>query len=228
MNRFFIICILSFFALAAYAQKPDTLKNKSRTDSLIRKRDSVKTADAITKVITKKNKKKYNPDSTHSPGLAFRRSGFIPGWGQWYNRRWWKVPIVYTGLGLLGSAVVFNQKYYKQYLRVYNLRRNGEQPGDGDSQEIKNLYRNTTSASTTALENAVNGYQRNMQLSVLGILGAWGIQMIDAYIDAKFIHSYTMDRDLSFRITPGVQTGPLYASNSLSTVMPVVKVSLTF
>lgn len=228
MNRLFIICILSFFALATYAQKPDTVKTKSRTDSIIRKRDSVKTANAITEVITKKNKKKYNPDSTHSPGLAFRRSGFIPGWGQWYNHRWWKVPIVYTGLGLLGSAVVFNQKYYKQYLRVYNLRRNGEQPGDGDSADIKTLYRNTASASQTALENAVNGYQRNMQLSVLGVLGAWGIQMIDAYIDAKFIHSYTMDRDLSFRVTPSVETGPLYASSSMPAIMPVVKLSLTF
>jgi len=228
MNKLFTIFILLFFALATYAQKPDTVKNKSRTDSTLRKRDSVNTKDAITKVITKKNKKKYNPDSTHSPSLAFKRSGFVPGWGQLYNHRWWKVPIVYTGLGLLGSAVIFNQKYYKQYLRIYNLKRSGLAPDDSDSQEIVTLYNNTRNVSQTAIENAVNGYQRNMQLSILGILGAWGIQMIDAYIDAKFIHSYTMDRDLSFRITPTIETGPLYASGGMPAVMPVIKVSFTF
>lgn len=228
MNRLFIIFILSFFALATYAQKPDTVINKSRNNSTSPKLDTTRAKNAVTDVITKKNKKKYNPDSTHSPSLAFKRSGFIPGWGQWYNHRWWKVPIVYTGLGLLGSAVIFNQKYYKQYLRIYNLKRSGLAPDDSDSEEIVRLYNNTRNVSQTAVENAVNGYQRNMQLSILGIVGAWGIQMIDAYIDAKFIHSYTMDRDLSFRITPSVETGPLYASGTMPSVMPVIKVSLTF
>jgi len=228
MNRLFIIFILLFFALATYAQKPDTVINKGRKDSTSPKLDTTKAKNAITNVITKKNKKKYNPDSTHSPGLAFKRSGFVPGWGQLYNHRWWKVPIVYTGLGLLGSAVIFNQKYYKQYLRIYNLKRSGLAPDESDSQEIVTLYNNTRNVSQTAVENAVNGYQRNMQLSILGILGAWGIQMIDAYIDAKFIHSYTMDRDLSFRITPTIETGPLYASGTMPSVMPVIKVSFTF
>ncbi|CAM3878545.1 DUF5683 domain-containing protein [Mucilaginibacter galii] len=226
MNRHFIIlCLLIFFAGTACAQKIDTAKT-TRKDSLNRVKDSITSKPVIPKVLSKKNTKKYNPDSTHSPGLAFKRSAIIPGWGQLYNHRWWKVPIVYTGLGLLGSAIIYNQKYYKQYLRIYNLKRNAQQPDDGDSAEIKKLYSDLAGVSTTAIEGAVNGYQRNMQLSILGVIGAWGIQMIDAYIDAKFIHSYTMDRDLSFKVSPGINASPLYAGGTMA-VMPVIKLTFT-
>jgi len=226
MNRLLIlICFITFFAGTAFAQKIDTTKVTPK-DRQNRVKDSLSSKPVLPQILGKKNTKKYNPDSTHSPGLAFKRSGIIPGWGQLYNHRWWKVPIVYTGLGLLGSAIIYNQKYYKQYLRVYNLKRNAARPDDSDSQEIKTLYANVANVNNTAIENAVNGYQRNMQLSILGVVGAWGIQMIDAYIDAKFIHSYTMDRDLSFKVSPGVDASPLYASGSMA-VMPVIKLTFT-
>jgi hypothetical protein len=228
MNRIIGVCLLLFFALAGYAQRPDTVTTKSRNDSLTRVRDSVASTPVIPKVLSKKNTKRYHPDSTHSPGLAFKRSGIIPGWGQLYNHRWWKVPLIYAGLGSLGLAVEFNNRYYKQYLRVYRLKQRGLQPDAGDSEAVKALFINVTAsgATTTALEGAVTGYQRNFQLSILGIVGAWGIQMIDAYIDAKFIHSYTMDSDLSFKVSPGVITQPVYASN-IPSVMPVIKLTFT-
>ncbi|WP_345949138.1 DUF5683 domain-containing protein [Mucilaginibacter sp. PAMB04274] len=228
MKQVLIITLLTFFAFAAKAQKPDTVKTKSVNDSLTRVRDSVASKPVLPKILAKKNKKKYNPDSTHSPGLAFRRSGFVPGWGQIYNHRWWKVPLIYAGLGSLGLALEFNSRYYKQYLKVYQMRRNGDRPDAETSKTITDLYVNTQNANLTQLEGAVNGYQRNFQLSILGVMGAWGIQMIDAYIDAKFIHSYTMDRDLSFKVTPGIMpTGPIYAAGAMPSVMPVIKLTFT-
>jgi hypothetical protein len=227
MSRILIICILSLLALTARAQKPDTVRNKSVNDSLTRVRDSVTSKPVLPKILSKKNKKQYNPDSTHSPSVAVKRSALIPGWGQLYNHRWWKVPLVYGGLVSLGLAVEFNQRYYKNYLRVYRLKQNAQRPDDGDSQAVKTLFANVSGVSTTAIEGAVTGYQRNMQLSILGIVGVWGIQMVDAYIDAKFIHSYTMDRDLSFKISPGVATAPVYASGNIPSVMPVLKLTFT-
>lgn len=226
MNRtLIVIFLLTFFAGTACAQRIDTTKvtPKERQNRL---KDSLTSKPVIPQILEKKNTKKYNPDSTHSPGLAFRRSAMIPGWGQLYNHRWWKVPIVYSGLGLLGWAVVYNNTYYKRYLRVYNLKRNAKQPDDSDSEAVKQLYKDVGGASTTAIEGAVNGHQRNMQLSILGMVGAWGIQMIDAYIDAKFIHSYTMDRNLSFKVSPGIDAAPLYASSNMA-VMPVIKLTFT-
>lgn len=218
-----------FFAGATYAQKIDTVRNKNPKDSLRRVKDSLTSKPIIPKVINKKNVKLYTPDSTHSPGLAFKRSGFVPGWGQLYNHKWWKVPIIYTGLGLLGSAIVFNQKSYKQYLTVYNYYRGDPTAVTPQSPEYELYSRlKANGVSQTAIENAVNGYQRNMQLSILGVLAGWGIQMIDAYIDAKFMHSYTMDRDLSFKVSPGlVPNGPVYASGNIPSVMPGIKLTFT-
>ena len=99
----FVICFLLGSVLAAKAQKPDTVAVKSKTDSLNRKRDSVTSKPYVPK-ITKE--KVYHPDTNHSPHTAVIRSLIIPGWGQVYNRKYWKVPIIYGGLGLLGAVVM--------------------------------------------------------------------------------------------------------------------------
>ncbi|WP_295770630.1 DUF5683 domain-containing protein [uncultured Mucilaginibacter sp.] len=230
MNRLIIIIIgFIIFSAAAYAQKPDTVRLRDEIERRQRVRDSVAGKRVITDVITKKNKKLYRPDSTHSPSLAFKRSAFVPGWGQLYNRKWWKLPLVYGGLGGLAGIYIWNRGNYKDFLRVYQLKRAGaNQPDESDTQSVKDLFERARNRDLTIIENNVNYHERNMQLCILGFVGFWGIQMIDAYIDAKFIHSYTMDRDLSFKITPGIETGPLYASGNLPSITPVLKLSLTF
>jgi hypothetical protein len=228
MNRLFVlITLFVIFAGAAYAQKMDTVKVKSVRDSLNRVKDSVASKPIIPKVINKKNTKQYHPDTTHSPGRAFRRSAMIPGWGQLYNRKWWKTPFIYAGLGALGYAIVDNQIAYKRYLAVYRLRQNADTPRPPLNDPVRTLYDNTITAPVSAIENAVNGSQRNMQISVLSFVVVWGVQMIDAYIDAKFIHSYTMDRDLSFKVSPGFDSAPVYAGGNIPSVMPVIKLTFT-
>jgi hypothetical protein len=49
----------------------------------------------------------------------------IPGWGQVYNRKYWKVPLIYGGLGLLGAAIVFNQGYYSAIFGAGQNKQNG-------------------------------------------------------------------------------------------------------
>jgi len=174
--------------------------------------------------LANRNMKVHRPDSLHKPNLAFIKSGIIPGWGQVYNRKWWKVPLVYGSMGLLGSAVAFNQHNYQQYLAVYKLRTSFTEQLPAKGTSVRTLYDKTFLRSPAAIEGALNGHQRNMQLSIMGIAGMWGIQMIDAFVDAKFIHSYSMDRDLSFNIKPGITTtGPMYAGGNIPAVVPVMK-----
>jgi hypothetical protein len=230
MNKFFIVIALSvFFAGTAYAQKIDTVKNRDRRDSINRVKDSVISKPIIPQVISKKNRKQYNPDSTHSPSLAVKRSAMIPGWGQLYNREWWKVPLIYGGLGSLGYFIVHNQVMYKRYLEVYKLRESAvsadKLPPIDDP--VRTLYDNTKIAGLTSIENAVNNSQRNMQISVLSFAVVWGVQVVEAYIQAKFIHSYTMDRDLSFKISPGLSNAPVYAAGNIPSVMPTIKLTFT-
>lgn len=213
----FIFWLLLGLAVAAKAQQPDTIAVKNKKDSLNRMKDSVTSKRYYPKVTKEKT---YNPDSLHSPHKAVMRSLMIPGWGQLYNHRWWKVPLIYGGLGLLGDVVVFNQKYYKEFLKEALLREKGI---SGTPQNDPALV-NVSSADVVTYTNV---YRRNRDLGILGFLGGWGIQMVDAYIDAKFMHSYSMDNNLSFKISPGAINQPVYALNSNTTFIPAVKITFT-
>jgi hypothetical protein len=149
----------------------------------------------------------------------------VPGWGQVYNHRWWKVPLIYGGLGLLTSAIIYNQHYYKEYLTLSRYRQsNPPNPGDPYYNEYY-LYKDVPDAN---LSDARENSRRNRDLSIFGFLAVWGIQAIDAYIDAKFIHSYTVDNNLSFKVTPGLINQPVYAQGANNAYIPGLKVTFTF
>jgi hypothetical protein len=211
----FLICFLFGSVLAAKAQNPDTVAVKSKTDSLNRKRDSVTSKPYVPK-ITKE--KVYHPDSLHDPHKAVMRSLMIPGWGQIYNHRWWKLPIVYGGIGLLVDVVIFNQHYYKIFLKEAQLREKGITAGrNPDLEQVQDAD----------VISYTDVYRRNRDLGILGVAGAWGIQMIDAYIDAKFIRSYTMDNNLSIKVSPTTIGQSVYAFNGNSTLIPAIKITFT-
>jgi hypothetical protein len=219
-----IVGLLAGISFTAMAQKPDTSSaaSKSKTDTLIStKRDTV----VARSFAPKKREKVYHPDSTHSPQKAIMRSLMIPGWGQLYNHRWWKVPVIYGGMGLLGWAIVFNSTYYKEFLALAIYREHGIVPGPKD--KYYNEYQLYASQPDQAIYDAQDAYRRNRDLSILGLVGAWGINVVDAYIDAKFINSYTMDNNLSMKITPAVLNQPMYAQNLNGSFIPGIKITFT-
>lgn len=213
----FLIGFVLGLGFAAKAQQPDTIAVKNKKDSMNRMKDSVTSKRYYPKITKEKT---YHPDSLHDPHKAVMRSLMIPGWGQIYNHRWWKVPLVYGGLGLLGDVVVYNQKYYKLFLAEALLREKG----------IVNTPQNNPVFSSVQNQDVIDGtnsYRRDRDLGILGFIGGWGIQMIDAYIDAKFIRSYTMDNNLSFKVSPGAIQQPMYTLNNSYTLMPAIKITFT-
>jgi hypothetical protein len=175
------------------------------------------------KLFKKTNKHIHRPDTAHKPAIAIKRSAIIPGWGQLYNHAWWKIPVIYTTLGLFGQSVVVNQRSYKQYLEVYKLIKDLKRTRPPIGDPVRTLYDKNSRSDLSYIDAIQSNYQRNMQLSILGLVGFWGVQVIDAYIDAKFIHSYTIDRNLSVNITPGIATTATYTAGNVPAVMPVMK-----
>ncbi|HEY2581280.1 MAG TPA: DUF5683 domain-containing protein [Mucilaginibacter sp.] len=227
-----LIWLLAGFVFTAAAQKPDTssVAPKSTTDTLIStKHDTVAARSLPPKPPKAKKGSIMLPDSTHSPKKAVYRSLFIPGWGQLYNHRWWKVPLIYTGLGLLGWAIVFNNTYYQEFLQLSIYREHGTSPNPGDKYYNEYiLYNNPANpVPTQSLYDAQDAYRRNRDLSILGFVGFWGINVMDAYIDAKFINSYTMDNNLSMKITPQLLNQPMYAQNLNGLLIPGLKITFT-
>ena len=221
MYRYFLISFLIFNAFAVQAQVIDTTGKKNEVPPVIQaRRDSLKANP-----IPKSKVKVYYPDSNHSPRTAVMRSLMLPGLGQVYNRKWWKVPAVYTGLGLLAWAYVFNVTYYNESLAVARYRERGVAPNPGDP--YYQVYIDYQPYTITAINDAIIGARRNRDMSAFGFIGVWAIQMVDAYIDAKYKHSYDMNDKLSIKIKPGLINPPMYAGSFNHSLIPGLKITFT-
>ncbi|WDF78741.1 DUF5683 domain-containing protein [Mucilaginibacter sp. KACC 22773] len=226
MYKYLLITgFMMLFAFAATAQQQHT------DTASVTKKDTVKKASGTAPgsfAPPIKKEKVYHPDTTHSPHKAVMHSLMIPGWGQLYNHRWWKVPIIYTGIGLLASAVIFNQRYYNEFNVLAHYYKSGVAPVKGDAYYDEYIAYTSNQVPAQNIYDALDSYRRNRDLSILGILGAWGIQAIDAYIDAKFIHSYSVDNNFGFKVSPGLINQPVYAQTAFGSYIPAVKVTFTF
>ncbi len=128
----------------------------------------------------------------HSPTRALLLSAIIPGLGQFYNKKYWKVPIVWAGLGAFAYFIKFNNERYQYYRR--NLIYEVEQDPD---------FPNETNLDQTSLKSARDQYRRARdQVALYGIL-FYIVQIIDAHVDAHLIE-FDVNQDLSVRFEPSL------------------------
>jgi len=132
---------------------------------------------------------KSNP-AVHSPSRATILAAVIPGAGQAYNRKYWKIPIVYAGLTAAGYFLVTNQKNYKDSKRDYLALT-----------DTLESTENLSGKSAAELLLDIDGYRRYRDLSVLALLAWHGLTIIDANVDAHFFN-WDVSEDLSLRIRP--------------------------
>ena len=228
IRHIIVFCFFSGWMGTAYAQQtqmstPDTTGRKSRIDKAFQKKvDSIKSNP----IVPKAKERIYHPDTNHSPHKAVMHALMIPGWGQIYNHQILKIPIIYTLLGGAVGIYINNQNFYSIHLAIAHDLEQGVSPKPGAKEY--NLYYQYQSygVSTQAIDDAVTGAKRDKELCIFAFVGFWGIQMIDAYVYAKFQHSYTMDSNLSFHVSPTIMNSPVYASNIAGNFIPGLK--LTF
>lgn len=147
---------------------------------------------------------------------AVRKSMIIPGWGQLQNGRWWKVPIVVGGFAGLAYSYDFARQNYRKYLKEAQYRTINPGPNEF-------LFPEFAGYSTEGIISAKDFYRRNRDLSILGGLGFYAIQLIDAYVDAKFFR-YDISDDFSFNVKPSLEPIPwALASNT-----PAIGLKLAF
>lgn len=138
----------------------------------------------------------------HSSNKAALFSAIIPGLGQAYNKKYWKMPIVYAGFAGLGYAIYFNNKNYQRYLSSYKA-------------ETDN---NPFTVNKDSIYNASNliiikdFYRRNRDLAGIGLVVFYAMNIIDAYVDAELYYFDVSDK-LSMQVRPAlIPTG--YPGNS--------------
>ncbi len=137
----------------------------------------------------------------HSPRTAALRSAILPGLGQIYNKKYWKLPIVYGALGVSAGIFIYNYQNYKDtrfaYRVKYNMRVNRT-----DSALYARIKDNLKPLSEESLRFYRNSFRRDIDYSVLFFVVLWGLNVVDAAVDAH-LKSFDVSPDLSLKLKPG-------------------------
>lgn len=132
----------------------------------------------------------------HDPRKATIRSAIIPGWGQIYNHKYWKLPIVYAAVGIPVYAYIFNRTWFNNYNRAIALvdyYSNLDSPAIPAS-IVSKLPTNIQYlviygySQENALRTYRNEYRKNEDYSVLFFLLFWGLNVVDATVDAHLMY----------------------------------------
>ncbi|PZP51191.1 MAG: hypothetical protein DI598_03805 [Pseudopedobacter saltans] len=155
----------------------------------------------------------------HNPKKATMRSLILPGWGQAYNKQYWKIPIVWGALAIPGTAFIRNNNWYKDAASVYNIVYGKTQGTAQNASEISallsghkdyqeywdNLYANNSATATTNFLSTVqsnrNYYRRNRDYSVLWLLILWGVNVADATVFGH-LKDFDISPNLSMEVNP--------------------------
>jgi len=143
-----------------------------------------------------------------SPHKASFYSAILPGLGQAYNRKYWKIPILYAGIGAMGYAISFNAKYYRGYKAAYrdfiiqdpnNKSYLEYLPPTWTEEDLESTQNATWFES--ALGNKKDYYRRYRDLSFIGMALIYMLNLVDASVDAH-LSSFDISDDLSIKIDP--------------------------
>ncbi len=168
------------------------------------------------KDLDKQTKLKLVEDFTPNPTKAVIYSAIFPGLGQIYNKKYWKLPIVYGGfLGVI-YAVTWNGNMYADYKKgYYDFSRDPERY----NQVWPSLIDEKTGLANRAqtrdrLKRQRDTFRRNRDLAIIVGVGLYALCMIDAYVDAQ-LYNFTISPDLSMTVAP-VVWGPSQSSSSFA------------
>jgi len=191
----FIYCCIGFISSA---QVNDTLKERKNQLS----GDTAKPA--------------LKPVEAYSPRKAMIRSAIIPGWGQIYNKKYWKLPLVYGALGTSAYLFFRNLKQYKEAKEAYILATDNN-PNNDD--QIQQPYF-TVKDQPERIRTFRNQVRQNVDYSVLFFIIFWGLNVADAAVDAH-LKTFDVSDDLSLHIKPGFS--PMARTSGISLVLAIGK-----
>ena len=140
----------------------------------------------------------------HNPGKAALFSAIVPGLGQIYNKKYWKVPIVYAGFVTLGYMVQWNTKNYKIWRQAFI---------DYDSSNYVSPV--GFPIEKESVKSGKDFYKRQRELAIIASVGFYVLQIIDATVDG-YLFSWSVGKDLSLKLEPTINTIPSYTGMTKS------------
>jgi hypothetical protein len=132
----------------------------------------------------------------YNPRKALLYAAVLPGAGQIYNKKYWKLPLVYGGFIATGYAINFYQDGYQQYKgELFDLL---------DSDE----FLSPSGFTEDQLRTIVDRYRRQRDFMIIVMAGVYVLQMIDAHVDAH-LKEFDLNPDLHVRVVPATEVSAL-------------------
>lgn len=180
----FLLLIFEFNWLHNYAQQRDTVSTQ------------------VSKNIDTTSKKNILSQDTsgsrkHSPKVATLRSAIIPGWGQAYNKKYWKIPIIYGALGTTAVIFAYNLKTYKSLKQAYIYLSDTIPSNDAL------INPDFVALSPESIRSYRSSFRQNVDYSVLFFMLFWGLNIVDATVDAH-LKSFDVSNDIGLKIKPSL------------------------
>lgn len=195
---------LFFFLFVIFGMAQEEKTNEKELDSL---QTDLKEEGIVIQDSLFKKRKPINP---LAPSKAAFLSAVLPGLGQIYNRRYWKVPIVYAVIGTGIYSYVYNDDLYDRFRAAFKRRKAGfnddefwdlRTPDDG-------MIPATPDLDLKDLENQQERFQRDRDLALLVTIAMYVLNIVDANVGAH-LKQFNVDEDLSFDIQPYLDVNPI-------------------
>ena len=143
----------------------------------------------------------------HSPAAATLMSAIMPGAGQLYNKKYWKIPVIYTGFSTLIYFVNFNNEKYLKFKDEYELM--------VLAQTDPNVEEPYPGASPESIKNERDRWRRYRDLNYIGIGILYILNILDANVDANLL-DYDVSYNLSMQFAPSLT--PIHSQTNKSTM----------
>ena len=188
-------------------------------------------ADSVAAVDMKKIEKRDWATWTPDPNRALWLALVIPGGGQIYNRKYWKLPIIYGGMMGCIYALTWNNMMYRDYSQAY-LDIMDSDPTTQSYNKFLHLGATITQANEERYKKLFKSrkdkYRRWRDMSMFCLIGVYALSVIDAYVDAE-LSEFDISKDLSLKVAPTViPGGSTFNSGSLENSAVGVNLGLRF
>lgn len=180
----------------------DKKKLTNQIDSQIKQKTDSLAKIAPNELTTIPEIKVFKPD----PKKAVIYSVIFPGLGQIYNRKYWKLPILYGGFIGFAYAITWNNSHYQDYMKGY-IDIVDDDPNTNSWEKFVPYGQTAESVDktwlTTALKDKKNYFRYYRDFSIIGTVALYGLAIVDAYVDAQ-LFDFDLSPDLSMRIEPAI------------------------
>lgn len=163
--------------------------------------DSVRLARQLKKEQRALARANFKPDPNKSLWLSLT----FPGAGQIYNRKYWKLPIIYGGAVGVAYAISYYGGYYSDYMRGYRDYVDTDPNTNYHLELIPQGY--PASSAGTYVKNRVNTYRRYRDIFIVVGVAVYALSVIDAYVDAQ-LADFDISTDLSMKVRPKLDVEP--------------------